>query len=594
MIGKRHTRRWAAWTLSVLLIIGCLALAPPRRARAFIYQDETNQIRIDVPEGRSIYYYTPIQSNLFEDLAEQVQNSGRDVRVLVRAYTDQDLLGYSLEVAAVPAPGSIPAGGGVPQGSNLRDAQLLDDSGKSLAEATVRMAYEGRFNFSSPTNGKLGDINALLMRGTGVDGTGWAPYDCDVYLIATTGDMLMVSLIYESNASNEYRDEGFALLNSLAVGPAALAEPTATSVPQQSASEQPATQVATLASGTPGPRVTRNEGDAFSSFFPNLWASVQAFWQQHAPLCYSAIAAIVAIVVFAVARSHKKRAKEQAEAAEKLSAAKARAEAKAEAARARVEIAQAEADARAREERQRRALEKAEREQKERAAQGAYRQPEPRKSGTRRQIGVPAPQVTSAESVHPRGTRRRILPPPGQERESTRPIPPTQASERRMREWERAAEKRSATLDLRVEPAEELRQAQPEETQEPPTDNQIELAQAGRSSEPMKDWAADNELEDEFYEEEQADMGADEQREYRGRNYDYTEDVSRYTQQPGPEVNDVSRYTHGGYSNEPNELDSLKDLPYGSQAGSDSVSRPTRRPSVGSRVEKNRSRKKRR
>lgn len=72
------------------------------------------------------------------------------------------------------------------------------------------------------------------------------------------------------------------------------------------------------------------------------------------------------------------------------------------------------------------------------------------------------------------------------------------------------------------------------------------------------------------------------------REYDYTEDISRYTQQPSADVNDVSRYTHG-YDEDDSlskELKALQDEPLVTPP-------PVRIQSVGSRVERNRRRKRR-
>lgn len=67
------------------------------------------------------------------------------------------------------------------------------------------------------------------------------------------------------------------------------------------------------------------------------------------------------------------------------------------------------------------------------------------------------------------------------------------------------------------------------------------------------------------------------------REYDYTEDISRYTQQPGPDVNDVSRYTHGYEADDSlsEELKALQDEPI-------AMPKPIKIQSVGSRVERNR------
>ena len=68
--------------------------------------------------------------------------------------------------------------------------------------------------------------------------------------------------------------------------------------------------------------------------------------------------------------------------------------------------------------------------------------------------------------------------------------------------------------------------------------------------------------------------------------YDYTEDISRYTQQPSADVNDVSRYTHGYDSDDSlsDELRALQDTPL-------VTPKPAPAASVGSRVERNRRKK---
>lgn len=85
--------------------------------------------------------------------------------------------------------------------------------------------------------------------------------------------------------------------------------------------------------------------------------------------------------------------------------------------------------------------------------------------------------------------------------------------------------------------------------------------------------------------EEIEDMDAGNTRPYVANGHDYTDDVSRYTQQPGPEVNDVSRFTHGVGLDDEDDFHSLQNS---------RSTPPASRPSVGSRVERRRSAKKRR
>lgn len=66
-------------------------------------------------------------------------------------------------------------------------------------------------------------------------------------------------------------------------------------------------------------------------------------------------------------------------------------------------------------------------------------------------------------------------------------------------------------------------------------------------------------------------------------NYDYTEDISRYTQQPGAEINDVSRYTRSLSTEDEEEISRYSERSYG----------PMSRPAVGSRMDRHRTRRKR-
>lgn len=87
--------------------------------------------------------------------------------------------------------------------------------------------------------------------------------------------------------------------------------------------------------------------------------------------------------------------------------------------------------------------------------------------------------------------------------------------------------------------------------------------------------------------EDNEDMDAGDTRPYVTHGHDYTEDVSRYTQQPSPDVNDVSRYTHGAGLPDDDNLQRVAE-----QTAPQTVAR-TPRPSVGSRVARKRAAKRR-
>jgi hypothetical protein len=72
---------------------------------------------------------------------------------------------------------------------------------------------------------------------------------------------------------------------------------------------------------------------------------------------------------------------------------------------------------------------------------------------------------------------------------------------------------------------------------------------------------------------------------FTGKDADYTQDVSRYTQQPGSDVNDVSRYTQVSFQEDERELAENTRI----HAAEDVPAPPpfTRTRSVGSRAERN-------
>lgn len=466
-------------------MILCCVLAASTPAFAFAYTDADFQLRIEIPESDATYYYTPDAANLFEDLLEQVESSGRDVRLLVRTYAPSNALGYSLEITSADLPVETPASGTAPAGGIYRDAQLLTSGEKADLASYIRQVYEGRFNLSEPRASAVRGLPSLRMDGTGIENTGWDAYDIGVDLVATEmGQILSIALITEHDDAQGYKRQGNELLSSMEFG-----EPPAPEDAQlyrPSASPEAAISAATVVPSETAAAAPEQAPEESAGSFQSFGSWVADMWEHNRLFVLGVLAGLIALVglIVALCLRHAHRTRSRG------------------------------------------------------AAELAY--------------------TVQDDDGNPRITRRAQ-----QIQETARPVsqleesPETGGSDTRVHT--RVVRAKPVVLEAGAEEQENLRETLYDREEDTPSKGKIRNGK-------------------------ETDMVASGG--YNGREYDFSEDISRYTQQPSADVNDVSRYTHGyGASREDEGLDRLKDAPVPYSAAP--------RPTVGSRVAKNKTRRRR-
>lgn len=518
----------------------------PTVADAFVYTDTENQLRLYIPENEHTYFYTPEGTNLFEDLLEQLQNSGQNVRVLVRTYSDTDALGYSLQINSDPLPGTAPPQGNAPEGTIYRDASLMPPGERDAAAQSVRNAYGSRFSFSEPRTSVWNGLPAIEMDGTGVADTAWSQYDCKAYIIATQDHLFTVTLILEN--SGLYRNAALNMLDAVAVGPEALSEPAPE---QETAPER-------TAETTPEPTVSETR-TVPPTQISSPSSSLAAFSAAR-PLILAAASAAAAVIVILLIVGARKRRKVRLQGSTANSAHNGN-------------LAEAEAS----------------------AGSAADALP-PKESFHETEIAAPEAEI---EKETLEDTASVIPEAPSEEKRSEELLVSDESAEDPVPEkseiCEEGTDSDAASVadenggghdsigDTRPFPPVSIGDTKPfepaisedvEENDESLPNDATETAVNNVS------YATDSNMNNK---EDSGEMPSDNSR-YIANGHDYTEDVSRYTQQPSADVNDVSRYTHGVGKDVNDELQSLRDMPAETHKS---------RPSVGSRVERNKNRSRR-
>lgn len=306
--------------LSLILAVLLLVL-PLSDALALEYTDEENLIRIQIPEDEDTLYYTPEDANLFEDLLEQVESSGRDVRLLIRRYSPEGVLVYTLEVVAYPLESLREAATASeasaaqdpavdaqallrPESPSRRAAEVTDilqASAQTREEAAqlIRSTFAGRFSYSEPHESQLRGVPALEVEGTGLADTSWADYDCRIYLITNDVRLLVVSLVYRRSDDQAAKRETDTVLATMLLG---AAEPEATSAASQE-TEKPET-------GSPSQTAAVSSAENIATVDPG---NIRKVFTDHPNLLYYLLAAAAAIIVIIALALHRRTAKKQKE-----------------------------------------------------------------------------------------------------------------------------------------------------------------------------------------------------------------------------------------------------------------------------------------
>lgn len=244
---------------------------------------------------------------MFEDLLEQVESSGHDVRLLIRSYTP-DYLGWSLEVMASPleetsspdpqvhddaleAPSSQSPSASAAAFTNITLASVAE---QDEYEELVRAAYQGRFNFSDPKESSVNGVAALEMDGTGVEDSIWGSYDASVFLITNAHRLLTISLVYQRSEDNTYKNLATDVLSGMVLGDAPAPTPT-----PQTSSAPPSPSPTPRPTATATPTAQPTEAPA-GNFFQNLWHNIQEAFFSNPNLVYYILIA-VAVILLAIA-----------------------------------------------------------------------------------------------------------------------------------------------------------------------------------------------------------------------------------------------------------------------------------------------------
>ena len=535
-----------------------------------MYTDTASELSLFIPENDNTYYYTPERTNLFEDLLEQIQNSGQDVRVLVRTYSDANVLGYSLQINAVPLPGAPPAKGGAPEGTVFLDATQMPPEEQDAAAQAVRQTYENRFNFSAPVSSVWNGLPALQMDGTGIAETDWAPYDCQAYIVAAQDHLITITLIVEHGGA--YRNAAMNMLNTIAVGEAALAPAPADDTQALSETETTASSSEQTPPGTESPAATHVQTERSGGRFIDTLNGARPIILAVASV--AALAIIIVLVTGAVRRKRQSATHRQSPAPGTRSARRA------VAGSAGDDDAEIPAPADDNVSSGQTAASATGSVQGESAAETAAGSTAPEETQAPPEHAEPAeeaaPSLGDTQQFAPivpddtLGDTKVFTPVTTADIEAT-DQPPPEADDAPVPAEESAADTEAGAQEHL------LAYAPPPERKEIPTVLPKDDAETAVPNVTHVTDSSDINKEDSLH------MASNDSR-YIVNGHDYTEDVSRYTQQPGPEVNDVSRFTHGVSKETDDDLQSLMDLP----------AEPRRsRPSVGSRVARNQSRSKR-
>ncbi|WP_066647085.1 hypothetical protein [Christensenella timonensis] len=186
---------------------------------------------IEVPDGSNVYYYTPSDTNMKDDMLKSAQ-SEPDVGLLTGVYIKDAAdgllkLAYSLKVASQP----LEAG---EEGAEARTAHL---------EELMAQMSDG-YTFGDITQEELAGEEAGAVTG---DSTAEA-YSARIYTVAKDGTLYTVTLIYKQAGDDQYLNGALSQLRTLELGTQAGAPVTAvpTSAPQSTITPTPSPATASV------------------------------------------------------------------------------------------------------------------------------------------------------------------------------------------------------------------------------------------------------------------------------------------------------------------------------------------------------------
>lgn len=277
-------RRFLAWTLALILLV------LPLRAFALRYSDDENLLTVDVPENDSTLCYTGEKARLPEEMQSLAERSGLEARLLVRSYTPEELLGYTLDVVVCPLSSLEEAVSPAPAGASVRADRYTDITVSGVEEQAldlVREMYGGRFHLGAARSGSFQGVPDLELSGTGDSASHWADYECSVYLLTNSERLVIIAAAYLPSQAEAVRT----FLAGISLdGSPALTEPPGASIPEPSETAAPAF------SGLPAAAVQTESAPPAAS--GQAWtAAAREFLNRHPNLPYYALLAAAAFVL---------------------------------------------------------------------------------------------------------------------------------------------------------------------------------------------------------------------------------------------------------------------------------------------------------
>lgn len=285
-------RRILIWIVSLVLL-----LFPMCRAAAREYADAEDLLVLEIPNDDSILYYADEDAQVPDDMQELAVSSGLDARLLLRSYTPQDTLGYTLDVFTCPLASLEPTSAErAPGMEHAAAARSFTDitADRNLSDAAIALArsmYEDRFRLASARSGSFAGVPDLEIQGTGLQDSQWAGYSCRILLLTNDERLLVIAAVYQDSEDLAMQSAAEKVLDGISLGETE-AEP-ALSVTEQ-------TTVPTAASPAQTVRVTASfEATAPPTASTGWLQTWRSLWDQHPNLPFYLLlgAAVLLLII---------------------------------------------------------------------------------------------------------------------------------------------------------------------------------------------------------------------------------------------------------------------------------------------------------
>ncbi|MEG1392734.1 MAG: hypothetical protein RSC60_00495 [Christensenellaceae bacterium] len=242
----------------VLMIAILLTLLLPVYAFAAPLTDTEANFTIEIPEGENTYYYTPTNTNMFDDLLQKVKANSQDARLVIYSYSEENDLNYSLIISAesvvkeaAPSASASSSSSPIPSAS---DASIALEKDQLTAFADAEAAKLG-YDFDEYVFETMQGFPAVTLNGKIDDN-----FSSQIHIIMTPTETLTIEIKYKNDKGDTNLNQAMSTIDTLAIGGAAAAvsvpTPSSTPMPTPSASPSPTPSPSPVPTPSPTPAPT--------------------------------------------------------------------------------------------------------------------------------------------------------------------------------------------------------------------------------------------------------------------------------------------------------------------------------------------------